>query len=153
MAIDTRIEPRAAVTEDDAMLIATMRNICSAGFSRFNGTISADEQRRWWAATAGTRHAWLYYGVEGMPVGFGVLLRDPGGYWVTSCAVLPDFQGRNYGRRMLAHLVRSAPGPCRAQARKDNPAAVRLHVAEDWDVIDGPDPALVYFQTRPGVTL
>jgi GNAT superfamily N-acetyltransferase len=141
-----------AVTFEDALLIAYFRNVCTAGFSQFNGEISDDEQRAFWERTEGKRRAWLYFDDEGVPVGFGMLLLQDDGLWTTTVAVHPNHAGLGYGKAITHDIVTMAPGPCRAQARKDNPAAVKLHVADDWDIVDGPNPALVYFRSKVGVT-
>lgn len=145
------LRPDPAVTLDDALLIAYFRNICKDGFSQFNGEISDDEQRAFWRRTEGKRRAWLYFDDEGVPVGFGMLLLQDDGLWTTTVAVHPNHSGKGYGKAITCDLVRFAPGPCRAQARKDNPAAVKLHTPEFWDVVDGPDDRLVYFRSKVGV--
>jgi hypothetical protein len=46
------------------------------------------------------------------------------------------------------HIVRQSPtGVVYAQARKDNPRAMALHCAEDWEVV-GEDELLVHYKTR-----
>jgi GNAT superfamily N-acetyltransferase len=132
--------------------IRLIRNTCREGFSQYNEPISGADQVRWWAATEGKRLAWLYTDDERLIVGFGVLLLQDDGFWTTTVAVLPEHAGKGYGKVITHDIVTRCPGPCKATARKDNPAAVKLHVAEDWDVVDGPDERLVYFRTKAGVT-
>lgn len=137
----------------DAYHIMNIRNRCKDGFSQHNDLIKPEEQERWWNETDGKRLAWLYREEGGSAyLGFGVLLRQDDGFWTTTVAVLPEYGGMGYGKAITHDIVTRCPGPCRATARKDNPAAVKLHAAEDWDVVDGPDERLVYFRTKAGVT-
>lgn len=144
-----------ATTLDDAQTIRYIRNVCKDGFSQFNAKISRSTQVKFWERTEGKRRAWLYVTSVGgnpeSPVGFGLLLLQDDGLWTTTVAVLPEHAGKGYGKHITSDIVSLSPGPCRAQARKDNPAAVKLHVSELWDVVEGPDERLVYFRTKAGV--
>lgn len=145
--------PHEATSMTDALQVMRIRNVCRDGFSTHTEIIWPDEQRVWWAETEGRRGAWLYRAHDAMEyVGFGLLLKRDDDCWTTTVAVLPDYRGHNYGKAIMHDIVTRCPGPCRGTARKDNPAAVRLHIADDWDMVDGPDPRLVYFRARAGVT-
>lgn len=133
---------------DLAYLMVDIRNACREGFSNENNVITPEQQREWWVATEGKRLAWLYHDEGGHRVGFGLLLLHDDGLWTTTVAVLPEFAGKGYGKYITHDIVVRCPGECRATARKDNPAAVRLHILEDWDIVDGPDDRLVYFRTK-----
>lgn len=151
------LHSRQATLDLDALTILAIRNICRAGFSNETREISTQQQREWWKSTVMRRVAWLYYETDEeteqpTPVGFGLLLLQDDGLWTTTTAVLPPYSGRGYGKEITHDIVTKCPGECRATARKDNPAAVQLHIPEDWDVVDGPDERLVYFRTKAGVT-
>lgn len=124
-----------------------IRNVTKDGFSYHNAEISKAEQIAWWDREKPL--AWLYSDADGIVVGFGMLRQDEVGHWVTVVAVLPEHAGHNYGKAITHDLVMRAPGRVYGCARRDNPAAVRLHVPEEWDVIEGPDPRLAYFRTKP----
>lgn len=145
--------PHEAVTLFDAMHIMNIRNRCKDGFSTHTERLTGEQQERWWFETEGRRLAWLYRSADTVEyVGFGLLLKQPDGMWTTTVAVLPEYGGLGCGKAITHDIVTRCPGPCRATARKDNPAAVKLHVADDWDVVEGPDERLVYFRTKAGVT-
>lgn len=140
------------VDDLDVERLRFVRNATAWGYSNYNDVISEAEQRRWWAENHSKVLGWLYRDDYASLVGFGLLRLGDDGYWRTVVGVLPSFEGRGYGKAITHDIVVRAPGPCRATARKDNPAAVKLHVPEDWLTVDGPDERLVYFETRPGVT-
>ena len=147
------LNAREAASIFDAYSIMHIRNRCRAGFSTHTDEIAPAEQERWWEATAGRRLAWLYRPDDSRSyVGFGLLLRQDDGLWTTTVAVLPEHAGKGYGRAITHDIVMRCPGQCRATARRDNPAAVKLHVADDWDIVDGPDPRLAYFRSKAQVT-
>lgn len=135
-----------------AEIIRDIRNICRDGFSTETREITSAQQMQWWAETRPRRLAWTYRDSYHNLVGFGLLLKQDDGLWTTTVAVLPEFAGKGYGKEITRDIVSKCPGECRATARKDNPAAVKLHVSEDWDIVDGPDERLVYFRTKAGVT-
>ncbi len=130
---------------DQIEAVRYIRNVTRAGYSFHNAEISKADHLAWWAREQ--PKAWLYHDTDGIVVGFG-LLRQHEGHWVTVVGVLPEYAGHNYGKEITHDLVMRAPGQCYGIARKDNPAAVRLHVADDWEQIDGPDERLAYFKTR-----
>lgn len=148
------LHPHEAISYFDALEILNIRNICRDGFSEYNERITGAQQQKWWEETDGKRLAWLYRDDTSKSyVAFGVLLLQDDGFWTTTVGVLPESAGKGYGKAITHDLVERAPGPCRAAARKDNPAAVRCHnITEDWDIVEGPDERLVYFRTKAGVT-
>lgn len=131
---------------DQIERVRLIRNVTKDGFSNHNAEISEAAQITWWEREKPL--AWLYARPDGIVVGFGMLRQD-GGHWVTVVAVLPEYSGQGHGREITHDLVMRSPGQCYATARKDNPAAVKLHAESDWETIAGPDPRLVYFRTRP----
>lgn len=134
----------------EIQVMRRIRNRTASGYAYHNDWISPDQQAVWWADMGERVRAWLYQDGDGATVGFGMLLRHDDGTDWTTVGVLPEHGGHNYGRQITAHLIRQVPGRVYGCARKDNPAAVFLHVPEDWMMIDGPDPRLVYFQTLKG---
>jgi GNAT superfamily N-acetyltransferase len=131
----------------DVEIIRLIRKETREGYSAFNDEITADQQQAWWNANRDHLWAWTY-SLPKQPdaiVGFGLLRQDDDGYWLTTVGVLPECTGHGYGKEITHDIVMRAPGRCRATARKDNPAAVKLHVSDDWDIVDGPDERLVYF--------
>lgn len=125
--------------------VRQIRNCTAAGFSNHNDFILPADHQDWWERTKPL--AWLYASPEGI-VGFGLLRKDEQGRWVTVVAVLPEHNGHGYGKYITADIVRRSPGLVYATARLDNPAAVFLHVPEDWERIAGPDPRLAYFRGK-----
>lgn len=125
-----------------------IRNRCKDGFSSYTEEISPAEQIAWWTHQGDKVRAWLYEDDLANLVGFGCLRRDAEGRWLTVVAVLPEFGGLGYGKAITHDIVMRSPGRCWATARKDNPAAVKLHIEADWDVVDGPDERLVYFRGK-----
>lgn len=129
------------------------RNHCASGFANYNGQITVEQQERWWAENKDSVRAWLYaddtQGTKATTVivGFGLIRQHDDGRWFTTVGILPEYAGHDFGKEVTAHLIAQVPGKCHGIARRDNPAAVKLHVASDWQVIEGPDPALVYFRT------
>jgi hypothetical protein len=132
---------------DQIERVRLIRNATKDGYSHHNAEISEAEQIAWWEREKPL--AWLYADEASEIVGFGLLRQDDAGHWVTVVGVLPEHSGKGYGKEITHNLVTQSPGQCWATARKDNPAAVKLHVLDDWEVIDGPDPRLVYFRTWP----
>lgn len=126
--------------------VRQIRNATAAGFSTYNDVITPDDHRAWWERTKPL--AWLYASAEGI-VGFGLLRKDDQDRWVTVVAVLPEHDGRGYGKYITADIVRRSPGIVYATARLDNLGAVFVHVPEDWERIDGEDPKLAYFRGWP----
>ena len=146
----TELSATPATKRAHADRIRLIRNATRGTYSQANDEISWWDQQQWWMKTEGKRLAWLYSDETGI-VGFGVLLLQDDGYWTTTVGVLPDHGGKGYGKAITHDLVANAPGPCRAMARKGNPAGVRCHDTErDWD-ITGEDATYVYFQTKVGV--
>ncbi len=131
---------------DQIERVRLIRNECAAGFSNYTDQIAEGAHWAWWEREKPL--AWLYARPDGIVVGFGMLRQDEQGRWVTVVAVLPEYGGQGHGKAITHDIVTRSPGPCFATARRDNPAAVKLHVTEDWETISGPDPRLVYFRTR-----
>lgn len=126
--------------------VLVIRNITRAGYAHHNAEISIAEHLAWWARAQPL--AWLYQRADdGIVVGFGMLRKDEQARWVTVVGVLPEHTGHNYGKEITRHLVRRCPGLVWGTARRDNPAAMRLHTPDDWLEIPGDDPRLVYFRT------
>lgn len=125
-----------------------IRNATAAGYANFNGRISAEQQARWWKDNQRHLRAWLYLNDAGVVVGFGLLTRHADFRWHTTVGVLPEHGRHNYGKQITADLISKHPGRVYGAARRDNPAAVRLHVEEDWAEVPGPDPRLIYFRTH-----
>ena len=139
------------VTQGDAWAMAHIRNVCRLGFSGDQHEISSPQQRQWWAANSDQVQAWLYF-VTGdeRPVGFGMLRpHENGRALTTSCAVLPTWAGRGFGNAILRHLVREAGDALvEAQALRVNRPACRLHDAEYWREVPGPNAQLMYFRAK-----
>jgi GNAT superfamily N-acetyltransferase len=141
------LRPIQIATVEQVETLRLIRNATAAGFAHFNGQIAPGRQQQWWHANRASLRGWLYADESGVTVGFGILTRHPDGRSFTTVGVDPDHQGHDYGRQITAHLIGEAPGRVYGCARRDNPAACKLHVEDDWIEIPGPDPRLVYFQT------
>lgn len=135
-------------SELDVERLRYVRNRTAHGYSTHTEQISEAQQRAWWVENRDRVMGWLYRDEWRTLVGFGLLRQADDGYWLTVVGVLPEHGGRGYGKWITHDIVMRAPGKVRATARKDNPAAVKLHVPEDWRIVDGPDERLVYFEGR-----
>lgn len=145
------LTPVPITRPDHVELLRWIRNTCREGFSDFRGVIAPAQQARWWAEMRGKVIACLYQDADGRATGYGLLRATEDGRWWSSVAVLPTFGGHGYGGAITRHIVRQSPtGVVWASARNDNPPALRLHCAEDWETI-GADNDLTYFRTRPGL--
>ncbi len=141
---------RVIFLKPDVLLMSHIRNECRMGFSNFQGLISEVEQLRWWQANKLRLQAWLYADQAGRTIGYGLLRQGEDGRWFSSCAVLPQFGGKGYGRAILAHMVTAVDHEVWAAASPTNEAAQRLHNNTQWEVI-GADDAHIYYRTRPKV--
>jgi len=131
-----------------------LRNQTSAGFSSFNGHISADDQKRWWEEMRHRIRGWTYWtyaeSVPLAPIGFG-LVREEDGRWWNSIGVSPDFQGRGFGSLITHDVLVRFGGVVFAAVRLDNAPALLMHHKFDWEEIDGPEPErLRYFRSNTG---
>lgn len=148
---DTRraLTARPVLTEAEALIMGAIRNRQREGFSQDQSPIDDDRQRAWWAGWHNRVNGYLYYDGDSL-VGYGCLIQRMDGTWVSSCAVLPEHEGRRHGRTILHHLIGSVGHEVYAQARTDNPAACALHNPLDWETLDQTH-HLVFFRTRPKV--
>lgn len=137
-------------TEADALVMGRIRHVQRAGFSADQSEIDEARQRAWYAEMRHRLHAYLYRDGDGSAVGFGALIQQESGIWVSSVAVLPEHGGRGYGRAITHHLVTSVRHEVYARALLSNPAACALHNPLDWEVT-GEDDTCRYFRTRPKV--
>jgi GNAT superfamily N-acetyltransferase len=130
------------------MQLRMIRNACRDGFAHHTAEIGHAEQLAWWTANKDRVVGFLYRDLFGFPVGFGLLRRTDDGRWWSSVAVLPAHAGKGFGGAITRHIVRQSPsGVVYAQARKDQPKAMALHNAADWEVV-GEDNRLVHYKTR-----
>jgi len=139
---------RRVIDDEDVEWLRVIRNTCRLGFAHDTAPIAHTAQEQWWRANQSDVIAYLHQDRDGFVVGYGVIRRDAEGMWWSSVAVLPTYSGHGYGGAITAHVVRQSPtGVTQGQARKDNPAACRLHHARDWEVI-AEDERLITYQTR-----
>jgi len=139
---------RPVVDDLDVEWLRAIRNTCREGFAHDQAVITMRQQAAWWQAQQGRLVAALYQDAALFVVGYGLLRQTEDGRWWSSVAVLPSYTGRGYGGAITAHIIRQSPsGVVWAEARKDNPAADRLHHRRDWVVI-GEDERLWHYQTR-----
>jgi len=139
---------RRVIDDEDVEWLRVIRNTCRLGFAADNSVITARQQEAWWQKNEQRIVAYLYQDDEGFIVGYALLRMTDDGRWWSSVATLPPYIGRGYGGSMTAHIIRQSPtGVVYGQARKDNPAACRLHHIRDWLVI-GEDERLMTYKTR-----
>lgn len=138
------------ISDHDVEMLRVIRNVCREGFSHDTTIITEGAQREWWAALRGHVKAWLYWIPNDEVIGYGLLRQTPDGRWWSSVAVLPEHEGHGYGGAITADLVRRHDGPVYGEARLDNPAAMRLHRAADWEEL-GRDATHVRYRTRPHI--
>lgn len=131
----------------DVEALRLIRNACKDGFSHHNDMITPQAQEAWWSVSKDHVKAWLYSNL-GHLVGYGLVRQTDNGRWWASVAVLPELSGKGYGGAITADLIRRCEGPVYGQARLDNPAAMRLHRATDWEEIDRDDRLVTYRTLR-----
>jgi GNAT superfamily N-acetyltransferase len=135
---------------DDVEALRVVRNSCKAGFAHDNAYISQAVQRAWWVAMRGRVRGWLYWlDVEAFAavlIGYGLLRQTEDGRWWTSIAVLPQHGGQGYGKAIMADTIRRHDGTVWSEARLDNPAAMKIHPPEDWELISQ-DERLAHFRS------
>jgi hypothetical protein len=148
---DTRptLVARPVCTEADALAMGRIRHIQRHGFSADQSAIDDERQRQWWRENSTNLNAYLYYWQDKL-VGYGALIQQDDGTWVSSCAVLPGHEGRKFGGRILSHLIGSVEHEVYARALIANVAAVSLHHPREWEQTRVDD-TCVYFRTRPKV--
>jgi len=126
-----------------------IRNQGRAGFSNDNREVTEEEQWGWWRANHDKLHAWLY-SQHGEVVGFGMIKQAEDG-WHPSAGVWIKHIGRGLGGKivdMLADEAKALGITLYAQAKLDNPAAVKTHHADRWDKT-GEDDTYAYFRSKP----
>lgn len=145
-----RLEAYPVLTMTDVLEMGQIRHICRAGFSSDNSPIGAERQVAWWRLHRERVEAWLFRDGAGNTVGYGALLQQDDGRWVSSVAVLPGFEGRGYGKQITTWTVLRVDHAVYARARMDNPPARRLHDDHIWDTITA-DNENEYYITRPKI--
>lgn len=145
-----RLTARLIETDLDVEILRQIRNACREGFSFDNSEISPEQQAKWWASMRDRFKGWLYYDSGGVYVGYGALRCAEDDLWYSSVAVLPEQAGRGYGGAITADVIRRVDFEVWATARLDNPAAMRLHRAVDWDEI-ARDNRLAHYVTKAHV--
>ena len=133
---------------EQANIMRTIRNIGKASYSHDHEEITEDAQRAFWEKNKDTMIGFIYYDEEtNTPVAYAALLLRGGKYWSTN-GIHPDHRGRGYGKATLHHVIHQGPRDVWANARKDNPAAVKEHNPVDWEITDDIiDPSLKAFHT------
>jgi GNAT superfamily N-acetyltransferase len=144
-AVSLKAEP--VETAAQVEWLRQIRNVCREGFSHDTAYITREQQGQWWFKNKRLVRAWLYREHTERLVGFGMLRRDEHDHEVSSVAVLPECAGKGYGGHITADIIRRAHGQVYGTARLDNPGALALHRAEDWDVT-GEDGRLRFFRTK-----
>jgi hypothetical protein len=149
---DTRphLTARAVVIVADVLTMGRIRDTCRAGFSADTTPIDDARQLDWWRWNHERVRGWLFDDAGGNTVGYGALLQQPDGRWVSSVAVLPQFGGRGYGKAITTWTVLSVDHAIYARARLDNNPARRLHDDLIWEFITA-DNENEYYVTRPKV--
>jgi GNAT superfamily N-acetyltransferase len=146
----TRLQSIEVHSQGQVQCMRVIRNTGIGGYSHDNREISAEEQRQWWLSMKDRCHAWLY-AMNGTVVGFGMLRQRPDKTWTTSAGVLPEHAGRGYGGWIVDNLVDHARGwglQLWAEAKLDNPAAVKTHHPDRWESL-GQDDEYAYFKSKP----
>ncbi|VVB50472.1 Acetyltransferase (GNAT) family protein [uncultured archaeon] len=129
-----------------------IRNASREGFAHDTKPIRISDQLAFWRENKDTMVAYVYLDEHDNPVAYAALLLRDGKYWSTN-AVHPSARGKGIGKAVLHHVIHNSPNDCDvwAQARKDNPAAVKEHNAVDWEVVNDPNnPNLNLFHTWHG---
>lgn len=148
MTTSVRLQAIPVRSAGEVNCMRVIRNSGSGGYSGSDVQISEDEQEDWWLANQGSIHAWLYASY-GEVVGFGMILRR-GLQWSPSAGVVPQFQGRGFGKWIVSDLVMKAwklDIELFAQAKLSNPAAVATHDPQLWDKL-GEDDTYAYFRSK-----
>lgn len=137
-------------TTGDALIMGRIRDRQRATFTGDTSPITDAQQRVWWARHRYRIKAWLYADAGGALVGYGALLQQEDGRWVSSVAIVPGQEGRGYGSRILSHMVNAVEHPIHARALLSNPPACHMHNAREWETVSE-DGECRYFVTRPRV--
>jgi GNAT superfamily N-acetyltransferase len=141
---------RPVLTEADALAMGRVRDRQRAGFSADTTRIDDNRQVAWWRRNRERVAAWLFEDVAGALVGYGALLQQDDGRWVSSVAVLPGFEGRGHGKAITTWTVLAVEHAVYARARLDNPPARKLHDDLIWELVTA-DNDNEYYVTRPKV--
>jgi ribosomal protein S18 acetylase RimI-like enzyme len=108
----------------------------AADFARIGAAaFGRADQLDWTAAVEegmrGRRHGYYLGCVAAGPIATARTSLDDGPVYVTALAVLPEWQGRGYGRQLLTRVVRrlvaEGRGPVRIEVATDNPNALALY--------------------------
>ena len=124
-----------------------IRNQGRHGYSGDNREVTEEEQWAWWRNNR--VHAWLF-SESGRVVGYGMLMKREGDRWSPSAGVVLEQMGRGLGGRIVDYLADEARElgiTLYAQAKLDNPAAVKTHHADRWVKL-GEDDTYAYFRTK-----
>lgn len=141
---------RPVLTDADALALGRIRDRQRAGFSADTTPIDDARQLAWWRRQRERVEAWLFADTDGNTVGYGALLQQDDGRWVSSVAVLPGFEGRGYGKAITTWTVLSVEHAVYARARLDNPPARKLHDDLIWQLVTA-DNDNEYYVTRPKI--
>ena len=148
----TRLQAIPVVSSGHLNCMRTIRNSGSSGYSGPDVQISEDDQQRWWhgQVATGSAKAWLF-AQHGTVVGFGmVMYRPEEHHWSPSAGVLPEHQGRGYGKWIVSWLAQEAAREgyvLFAKAKHSNRAAIATHDPEYWEQI-GIDDDYLYFRSQ-----
>lgn len=150
MTTATRLQVMAVTSRAQINCMRIIRNSGSSGYSGPDVQIDHDAQQAWWFkhASAGEVYGWLYL-AYGNVVGFGMILKRADGQWSPSAGILPEHQGRGYGKWVVSNLVDQARHlglVLTAKAKRSNPPAVATHDPALWEQI-GLDDDYVYFRS------
>lgn len=146
------LSARPLLSMPDVLLMGAIRNRQRRGFSADTTPIDDERQSGWWRWNHHRVEGWLFDDQAGNTVGYGALLQQPDGRWVSSCAVLPEFTGHGFGKAILTWMVLAVDHEIYARARTDNPAAIKLHDPLLWEVTGvDQEGQNVYFRTWPKV--
>jgi hypothetical protein len=153
---DTTVQKICTIEQVEAL--RHIRNSARGTFAHFNGTIAFHKQQAWWGRmqAEGRVEAWLYYQPRAVPSayssyelrGYGMLRMEDGQWW-NSVAVLPLYHGMGYGSFITHDLIARRDEPIYAAVLKSNPSGLKMHHADDWERIEGPESdRLIYFRSR-----
>lgn len=134
----------------DVLAMGRIRDACRAGFSQDTTPIDDARQAAWWRENHKRVEGWLFDDANGDTVGYGALLQQDDGRWVSSVAVLPRFAGRGYGKAITTWVVLTVEHEVWARARLDNYPAQKLHDDLVWETL-GADNDNEYYRTRPKI--
>jgi hypothetical protein len=141
---------RAVRIQTDELVeqLRQLRNICRGTYVNDNSHITKGMQRVFWKKNKDITIGFLYYDEKENLVGFGMIRKIEGKNWF-SVGVHPLCTQHGYGKEITHTLINTIPGDVWSKVLNDNINGLKIHVKEDWEVVDN-DSRITTFRTYKG---